>query len=62
MAAVTITQPIKELDIDFKGDHALVLIRVRNGTWWLIEPGNGKGVKLDEVLFEGSMQFNGAWF
>lgn len=63
MAAVHINQPIKELGIDFMGDHALVLIRVKEGRgWWLIEPGNGKGVKLDEVLFEGSVQFNGAWF
>ena len=62
LAAVTITQPIPELGIDFTGDHALVLIRVRDGTWWLIEPGTGQGTKLDEELFDGRLQLNGAWF
>lgn len=62
MAYVSITQPIKELGTDIIGDHALVLVRVKGGGWWLIEPGNGKGVKLDEPLFEGSLKFNGAWF
>lgn len=62
LAAVTITQPIPELGIEFTGGHALVLIRVRGGTWWLLEPATGRGTKLDEELFDGRLELNGVWF
>lgn len=62
LAAVRLTRPIPELGTDFEGEHAVVLIRVKGGTWWVIEPSTGKGTKLDEELFDGRLELKGVWF
>jgi hypothetical protein len=62
MAAIKINTPIPELGITFTGEHAVVLVRVRNAGWWIIEPGTGKGTKLAEEIFDGRVELKGVWF
>ena len=61
LATITIRQPVEEFGFPatvYPVKHALPIIRLSFGDWWLIEPTTGKWIKLDEELYDGRLELN----